>query len=68
MLKLLATTSLAAASAFSAGGIAPGRAISRSAISMASFHDFSATSLGGKELSMADFKGKPVLILNVASL
>lgn len=37
--------------------------------SMASLYDFSANSLtGGKEKKFADYKGKPVLILNVASL
>jgi glutathione peroxidase len=35
---------------------------------MATFYDFSANTIDGKETSMADFKGKPVLILNVASL
>jgi len=39
-----------------------------SSVAMASFHDFSATTLDGKETSFADYKGKPTLVLNVASL
>jgi glutathione peroxidase-family protein len=35
---------------------------------MASLYDFSETKLGGGEVSMADFKGKPTVIVNVASL
>jgi hypothetical protein len=35
---------------------------------MEAFYDFSANKLDGSAASMADFKGKPVLILNVASL
>ena len=34
----------------------------------ADFYDFSAKTLDGKDQSMSDYKGKPVLILNVASL
>ena len=34
----------------------------------ADFYDFSATTLDGKDTKMSDYKGKPVLILNVASL
>jgi hypothetical protein len=41
---------------------------SRSAVQMASLYDFSETKLGGGEVSMADFKGKPTVIVNVASL
>lgn len=33
----------------------------------ASFYDFSAQSLDGKDVSMSDFKGKVVLVVNVAS-
>jgi len=33
----------------------------------ASFYDFSAQSLDGKDVSMAEFKGKVVLVVNVAS-
>jgi len=50
---------------------ASSRVISRasaSAVQMASFYDFSASTLDGKEASMKDFEGKPVLILNVATL
>lgn len=32
-----------------------------------SFYDFSAKSLGGQEISMQDFKGKIVLVVNTAS-
>jgi len=35
---------------------------------MSAFFDFSATKLDGSEGSMAACKGKPTLILNVASL
>jgi len=35
---------------------------------MATFYDFSANTLDGKSTAMSDYKGKPVLILNVASL
>jgi glutathione peroxidase len=34
---------------------------------MATAHDFSFTSIDGKKLDMKDFKGKPVLVVNVAS-
>jgi cytochrome oxidase Cu insertion factor (SCO1/SenC/PrrC family) len=70
MLKLLVGSTLAGAAAFSMGGAgAAGRGVSaRAAVSMASFHDFSATAMGGKDVSMSDFKGKPILVLNVASL
>jgi glutathione peroxidase len=33
----------------------------------ASFYDFKAKSLGGKEISMEEFKGKTVLVVNTAS-
>ncbi|MCL9808361.1 glutathione peroxidase [Flavobacterium luminosum] len=33
----------------------------------ASFYDFSATSLQGKEVKMSDFKGKTILLVNTAS-
>jgi len=61
---------LLAASTHSAASLAVGsmaRAQSRAAVGM-SFYDYSATKLDGTALSMSDFKGKPVLILNVASL
>jgi len=31
-------------------------------------HDFSGTTIEGKTMSLGDLKGKPTLILNVASL
>src|SRR5690606_36241587 len=33
----------------------------------ASIYDYSATSLEGKEISLSDYKGKPLLIVNTAS-
>jgi len=35
---------------------------------MADLYDFSAKTLDGKDVKFSDYKGKPVLILNVASL
>jgi len=34
---------------------------------MSSIHDFEALSIGGKPVSLAQFKGKPLLIVNTAS-
>jgi cytochrome oxidase Cu insertion factor (SCO1/SenC/PrrC family) len=69
MLKLLVGTSLASAAAFSPGAAAVStRGVSRAAVSMANFHDFSATALDGSKVDMSSFKGKPILILNIASL
>jgi cytochrome oxidase Cu insertion factor (SCO1/SenC/PrrC family) len=64
----LAATSVAGFSAH--GGSLAMRTTGRSMsnVNMATFYDFSANTIDGKETSMADFKGKPVLILNVASL
>jgi len=46
-----------------------GRAVARaSAPVMESFYDFSATAIDGTAAPMSAYKGKPVLILNVASL
>ncbi len=39
----------------------------QSKIEEKSFYDFSATSIDGKEISMSDYKGKVVLVVNVAS-
>ena len=51
------------------GSLGAGRAgLRASAPTMAGFFDFSATALDGKETAMDSFKGKPTLILNVASL
>jgi hypothetical protein len=36
--------------------------------SQADLYDFSAKTLDGKDVKFSDYKGKPVLILNVASL
>merc|ERR1711907_678186 len=35
---------------------------------MSTLHEFSATTLAGEDKSLGDYKGKPVLVLNVASL
>jgi len=43
------------------------RAMPRAAVGM-SFYDFSATKIDGTAVSMSEYKDKPVLILNVASL
>jgi glutathione peroxidase len=68
MLKLLVGTTLASASAFSMGGAPPAAHGSRAAVQMASFYDFSATTIDGKKVDFSSYKGKPVLILNIASL
>ena len=39
-----------------------------STVSMASFYDFSATTIDGSAAPMSAYKGKPTLIVNVASL
>lgn len=39
-----------------------------STATMASFYDFSATKIDGSAAPMSAYKGKPTLILNVASL
>jgi hypothetical protein len=39
-----------------------------SSASMSAFYDFTASTIDGKETSMSAYKGKPVLIVNVASL
>lgn len=44
------------------------RNMHRAAPSMSSLYDFSAVDLDGKDQAMSDYKGKPVVILNVASL
>lgn len=68
MLKALAIGGLAYGNAFAptvAGGV---RSMSRSTPRMAVLGDFSSTTIGGEEISLSSFKGKPVLVLNVASL
>ena len=45
------------------------RTVSRSSdVQMASLYDFEAVTIDGKKAPMSAYKGKPVLILNVASL
>jgi hypothetical protein len=63
---------LVASAAHSAASLARG-AVSRSAVQSRaaigmSLYDFSATKIDGSACSMTEFKDKPVLILNVASL
>jgi len=67
MLKLLVGTTAVSVSAFGVGGIRTARGTSRAAVDM-NFHEFKATTIDGKEVSMGDYKGKPILVLNVASL
>ena len=66
MLRLL-VGSLAGAAAFNVGGAPASRGLARAAVSM-NFHDFSATALDGSEVDMSAYKGKPILVLNIASL
>jgi len=57
--------------AASASGLTLGRAastVARTSVAMSSMHDFSGTTIEGKTMSLGDLKGKPTLILNVASL
>ena len=69
----VATLALSTASAY---GFAPGHAAAvrphgaRTAVSptMSAFYDFSATKIDGTAAEFSSYKGKPVLILNVASL
>jgi cytochrome oxidase Cu insertion factor (SCO1/SenC/PrrC family) len=68
----LATVALSTQSVF---GFAVGAGVSASAarhstksLKMAALADFELTSITGDKVDMASLKGKPVLILNVASL
>jgi len=57
------------ASAFGLASASRASSVRRmTAPAMANFFDFSATKIDGSDVSMADYKGKPTLILNVASL
>lgn len=38
------------------------------ALSLSTLHDFSAKKIGGGDTSFSAYKGKPVLILNVAAI
>jgi cytochrome oxidase Cu insertion factor (SCO1/SenC/PrrC family) len=40
----------------------------RAAVSMTSISDFKATKIDGAEIDLSSFKGKPTLVMNVASL
>jgi cytochrome oxidase Cu insertion factor (SCO1/SenC/PrrC family) len=44
------------------------RSSPRAHVSMETLADFSANTIDGKEVDLSTFKGKPTLILNVASL
>jgi len=66
--KMTVAGLVASASAFSVGGVRSDAVARASTPNMASLYDFSATTLDGKEKKMSDYKGKPALILNVASL
>jgi hypothetical protein len=70
MLKVsLIAAAASRAAAFGLSSAVHSRGVARAASPvMSSFYDFKATTLAGKSASMSDFKGKPVLILNVASL
>ena len=56
------------ASAFGLASVSPLSSVRRMSSPEMSFFDFKATKIDGSEVSMADYKGKPTLILNVASL
>ena len=67
---VLAGSALSVASGFSVAPAsvrmnAPAR---MSTVNMAGFYDFSATKIDGSAAPMSAYKGKPTLILNVASL
>ena len=71
MFKLTCIAAVASqAAGFGLSSAAPhARALSRmSSPAMSSIYDFSAKTIDGKDTKLSDFKGKPVLILNVASL
>ena len=69
MLKVTVLAATAAQSAaYVMGGVRAGAVARMSSPSMATFYDFSATSIAGEAAPMSAYKGKPVLILNVASL
>jgi len=69
--SMIRTVTIAAvatgASAFGVGGFAR-NVPTRAAAPVMDFYSFSGNTIDGKATSMADYKGKPVLILNVASL
>ena len=70
MLKILLASATGAA-APSVGGVrhaSRATATLRGGATMSSLYDFSSPTLSGEDVSMEDFKGKPVLICNVASL
>eukprot|EP00967_Tisochrysis_lutea_P075674 scaffold102030_cov32-Tisochrysis_lutea.AAC.3 len=58
----------ASASGLSLGRPAVGARMRASSVSMASLYDFEANTIDGKPVKFDSFKGKPTLILNVASL
>ena len=70
MLQLVLATATGAA-ALNVGGTrfaSRATALRGGATTMTSLYDFSSSTLAGKEVSFDQYKGKPVLIVNVASL
>ena len=69
MLKVSAIVALSSQAAGFSVGLGAARTVSRASdVQMASLYDFEAVTIDGKKAPMSDYKGKPVLILNVASL
>ena len=70
MLRLSAIAlSVQGGHAFAVGAASPTRTHSLASMPvMSSLYDFSANTIDGKAIDFNAFKGKPVLVLNVASL
>ena len=66
MLRLSALALATSANALAVGSMR--MASVRAAAPSMSLYDFSGTAIDGSAKSFGDYKGKPVLILNVASL
>ena len=64
----LIATACHVAGAYTIGAPATSAVARMSTPQMASLYDFSAKTIDGKDMPMSAYKGKPVLILNVASL
>jgi len=70
-LAMLRTTIIAATAACASSltvGAGVRGAPARASMPAMSFYEFEGTTIGGEKATMADFKGKPVLVMNVASL
>jgi len=65
-------TTIIAATAACASSLTVGAGVrgapARASMPAMSFYEFEGTTIGGEKATMADFKGKPVLVMNVASL